>query len=298
MAMAPVLKEFANEVVHECRGLFKRLPAKLRSIDAFNAPELFELYKGHETLFSPMSKRRKREKTLDDFNPAMLATWHFLLFAQNDPPIKPDKPAARLKLILEQFKITDLPKPPSEPADNPKWVSWLKDVVDRLDSSDVSSVQDLAFVGGCEEAVKEFRVTCRGATAVYNTVFVRSREDSGSVLKMVEDLENIKKRLIDTGNCVWHDIVLENELPDFLALREKLTDKQRKRSRYRVLPPDLPFFQCLVYKCCQTRGAAFVGWKFPGCSRLRVYNTDDYDTVEYFFEYMHHLFWSVARDGA
>jgi hypothetical protein len=283
----------ADNVRRERRKLFDRLTTKLRAIDKFTAEELFKLYNSHEATFSARSKQRKREKTHADFDPKKSATWRLLLFAQNDPPKNPDRPAARLKLILEHFGIMGVPNVPAEPADSPEWNVSLQEIIDRLGPKPALQPLDahnLIYIGGSKEAVEKFRLTCKGATSVYNTVFVRSHEDSATVFNMVPTLEEIKRDLLSTGQCNWQDIVLPDELDNYLALRSQMSDELRKRNKASVLSHNLPFFQCLVYKFDQSRGAALVGWMFRGCSKDRVYFTEDGDTVEYFLEYMRHLY--------
>jgi hypothetical protein len=246
---------------------------------------------------------------LDQMKPARAATWRRVIFADNAPAkLKhPDEPGERLHILLQKLRLLDKKdfKTPA-PTDHASWRIRLQEVCDllreKLQRQNLGTPdEDLAFIGGVEEAINKLEIICTGATTIYNTVFTRSDPDAQYAAHVVPQIEQIKNDLLSAGNCTWLDIVLSKELPKFRTLRNAPDNPLRQanlldRHQYRVLNVELPLFQCLVFRRGEESGAALVGWMFLGSSEARVYFSDEWKTVKFFYDYCHHLYWHVAKD--
>jgi hypothetical protein len=259
---------------------------------------------GLQTLCATEATFPGKSWKLSEFDPADATTWRRIFFADNTPAkLKhPDEPGERVQAVVHEFKLLDTTrfKTPT-PTDHASWRDRLQEIFDLLQEklrrkSIGTPEKDLVYVGTAKDAVDRFETICEGATTVYNTVFTRSRPDAQFIARLVPRVEEIKNQLLGAGNCSWLDIVMKKELPAFLELRNALDEKLSPNHLYRVLDVDLPLFQCLVFTRDGNSGAAFVGWMFLGSLEARVYFSDDWETVRYFYDYCHHLYWNTAKD--
>jgi hypothetical protein len=153
-------------------------------------------------------------------------------------------------------------------------------------SSKIKSA-DLRFIGGDSEGLKKFVEVCEGSTFVYNTVFTRSEEPFGYLDQEMPGFQEAQRKLLDTGRCVWIDIVESSETDAIVGFYESLSPRQKAKYHPHRLQTEskLPLLQCLVMRANETRGSVMVGWPFSGMHKSRVYFSDHPDTCNYFFEY-------------
>jgi hypothetical protein len=280
-----------------CLETIRRIGLLLRVAKRITPEGLRALCGTHEAF-------KYREWPLDKMDPAETHTWRRVFFADNTPAKfkHPDEPGERVHVVLHEFGLldeTDLKTP--MPTDHASWRNRLQEIFALLPEkvrrqSIGTPEKDLVFLGTVKDAIDKFEEICAGATTVYNTVFTRSRPEFRFIKGVVPRLEEIKNRLLATGNCSWLDIVLTNELPNVLTLRDAMESHLRDKHFYRVLDVELPLFQCLVFTRDGNSGAALVGWVFLGTPEARVYFSEDWETVKYFYDYCHHLYWNIAKD--
>jgi hypothetical protein len=237
-----------------------------------------------------------KEKHWDALDPHQPATWRILLFGGNASNRLKDIPRAAIKimLIIKEFKLIDLPV---LEADN--YPKWFAEVNARLLQG---GRRDLRFIGGAINGLQYFNQIAQGLlnseTVVYNTVFTRTAPESAVSKESYEEFEQTKRHLLNTGRCRWHDIVLAREWDSYHRDAGKLFSESPTsltsplaNLNPKVVDVKLPLLQGLAVK----RGdddfiVALVGWMFFQTSQMRVYHTDDKDTVRYFYDYLRLLY--------
>jgi hypothetical protein len=273
--------EAADNVIGDCQNKVAEIITVLRSLDGISAGGLAKLMSSSGNF---PKTRVWEEQQLD---PGKKRTWDIVLVADNRKFPHPELVGRRLRDVIDEFGLADL-SGMTVPTGTVEWRDWFNQVHIKLKKNLGRSrhrlSEDLQFIGTAEHGIERFTGISEGATLVYNTVFTRSEPQSRHARDLSFRIEDVKRRLLSGGKCYWIELVLEKEVAGLMPYLQQMTDKERENYKAAILP-NLPMFQCLVFRRVERSGAAFVGWFVPGSGESRVFFTEDWQNVQYFLDY-------------
>jgi hypothetical protein len=281
----------ASKVIEDCNTKVSEIVTVLRSLDGISA-------KGLAELMLKSSNFKKKTWTEVYLEPANQHTWRRVLLADNNGEFRePDRPGRRLRDVIDWFELADLSDLPA-PATLAEWRDWFNEVHKKLQKNQQRPrrglSEDLQFIGTVEQGIDRFILLSEDATVVYNTVFTRSEPQSRYARDLSFRLEDVKRSLLRRGSA-WIELVLEKEVAGLMPYLQQINEE--RKNYHAVILPNLPMFQCLVFRRTGNNGAAFVGWFVPGSGESRVFFTDEWENVQYFLDYCEKLYrCSAARE--